>query len=102
MRDTITKHIFTFYLPMTGASLVIQLFIAGLIIRMNWDVIQFMVWSDDENREFFNRHQRDGEIEMGLVLDMEDQTKMGLMASEYELPRMMSEEFSVSIEEPRE
>jgi hypothetical protein len=102
MRDTISKHIFTFYLPMTGASLVIQLFIAGIIIRMNWEVIQFTVWSDDENREFFNRHQRDEEIKMGLVLDMEDQTKMGLMASEYELPRMTSEEFSVSIEEPRQ
>ena len=87
---------------MTGASLVIQLFIAGLIIRMNWEVIQFTVWSDDENREFFNRHQGDGEIEMGLVLDIEDQTKMGLMASEYELPRMTSEEFSVSREEPRQ
>jgi hypothetical protein len=70
MRDTISKHIFTFYLPMTGASLVIQLFIAGFIIRMNWEVIQFAVWSDDENREFFNRHRRDEEIEMGLVLDM--------------------------------
>lgn len=87
---------------MTGASLVIQLFIAGFIIRMNWEVIQFTVWSDDENREFFNRHRRDEEIEMGLVLDMEDQSKMGLMASEYELPRMASEEFSLSIEEPRQ
>lgn len=102
MRDTISKHIFTFYLPMTGASLVIQLFIAGFIIRMNWKVIQFTVWSDDENREFFNRHRRDEEIEMGLVLDMEDQSKMGLMASEYELPRMASEEFNLSIEEPRQ
>jgi hypothetical protein len=102
MRDTISKHIFTFYLPMTGASLVVQLFIAGFIIWMNWEVIQFAVWSDDENREFFNRHRRDEEIEMGLVLDMEDQTEMGLMASEHELPRMTSGEFSVSIEEPRQ
>ena len=50
----------------------------------------------------FNRHQGDEEIEMRLVLEMEDQTKMGLMASEYELPRMTSEEFSVSIAEPRQ
>ncbi len=75
---------------MTGASLFIQLIIAGFIIWMNWEVIKFAVWSDDENREFFNRHRRDEEIEMGP------------MASEHELPRMTSEEFSVSIEEPRQ
>ncbi len=87
---------------MTGASLVIQLFIAGFIIRMNWEVIQFAVWSDDENREFLERHRRDEERETGLILVMEDQTKMGLMASDYELPRMTSEESSFSIEEPRQ
>jgi hypothetical protein len=42
MKDTIQRHIFTFYLLMTAASLVTQLLIAGFIIGMNWEVIQFM------------------------------------------------------------
>jgi hypothetical protein len=100
MRDTIQKHIFTFYLPITAASLVIQLLIAGYIIRMNWEVIQFTVWSDDENRDFFDRRRRDEEeIEMSSISDQEDHLKVGLMVNEHELPRMTSEEWSVSFEE---
>jgi hypothetical protein len=74
MKDTIQQHIFTFYLPMTAASLVTQLLIAGFIIGMNWEVIQFTVWSDEENRDFIDR-QRNEEIEMGSVSGQEDQVE---------------------------
>jgi hypothetical protein len=101
MRTTIQNHIFTFYLPITAASLVIQLCIAGLVIWINWEVIEFTVWSDKENREFFERHR--GEeviIEMVPVESQEEeQPKVGLMVSERELPGVESEEWSVSFED---
>jgi hypothetical protein len=68
---------------MTAASLVTRLLIAGFIIGMNWEVIQFTFWSDEENRNFFSRHQRDEGIEMGFVSGQEDQSRMGLLASEH-------------------
>jgi hypothetical protein len=101
MRDTIQKNIFKFYLPMTAASLVTQLSIAGLIIWINWDVTRFTTWSDDENRGFFDRRRRVEGIEMGRVPYHEDQSKRGLLASEQGLPAVASEEWTVSFEEDR-
>jgi len=96
MRETIENHIFTFYLPITAGSLVTQLFIAGLIIWINWEVIEFTVWSDEENREYFERHRKQEAIEMvPLSVSRQDQLKVGLVASERELPSLESEEGSV-------
>jgi hypothetical protein len=61
MKETIEAHIFSFYLPITGVSLIIQLSIASLIIWMNWEVKQFTIWSDTENREFIEQSRRNGE-----------------------------------------
>jgi hypothetical protein len=58
MKDTIERNIFRFYLPITAASLVIQLLLAGVLIGMNWDVIKFTAWSDDENRALLDRNPR--------------------------------------------
>ena len=59
------------------------------------------MWSDKENREFFERHQ--GEevmvVEMVPVESQEEQLKVGLMVSERELPGVESEEWSVSFED---
>jgi hypothetical protein len=69
---------------------------------MHWEVIQFTVWSDDENRDFLYRRRRnEEEMEMGPVSDQEDQLKVGLIPNEHELPRMTSEEWSLSFEEQR-
>ena len=99
MRTTIQNHIFTFYLPITAGSLLTQLLIAGLIIWINWEVIEFTVWSDEENREFFERHRREEVIEMGPMSRQEDQLKVGLVVSERELPSVESEEWSVSFQD---
>jgi hypothetical protein len=58
MKETIEQHIFTFYLPMTALSLLIQLLLAGSIIWINWEVMHFTIWSDDENRSFLKRESR--------------------------------------------
>ncbi|KAN0092402.1 hypothetical protein V8E51_018249 [Hyaloscypha variabilis] len=101
MRTTIQNHIFTFYLPITAASLVIQLCIAGLVIWINWEVIEFTIWSDKENREFFERHRGEEAmvVEMVPMASQEEQLKVGLMVSERELPGVESEEWSVSFED---
>ena len=57
MKQTIESHIFTFYLPITGASLFIQLSLAGFIIWLNWEVIEFTVWNDKANCNYI----KDGE-----------------------------------------
>jgi hypothetical protein len=101
MRDTIQKNIFRFYLPMTAASLVTQLLIAAFVIWINWEVIRFTTWSDDENRVFFDRRQRTEEMEMGHISGQEDPSERGLLASERGLPTMASEEWTVSFEEDR-
>jgi hypothetical protein len=101
MRDTIQKNIFKFYLPMTAASLVTQLLIAAFVIWINWEVIRFTTWSDDENRVFFVRHQRTEEMEMGHISDQEDPSERGLLAIERGLPTMASEEWTVSFGEDR-
>jgi hypothetical protein len=89
MRVAIQRKIFRFYLPMTAASFVIQLAIAGFIIQSNWEVIQFTTWSDDENRGFFNKRRRSGEVEMGIMppaSDQGDQSKKGALVSVREVP----------------
>ncbi|PMD52351.1 uncharacterized protein K444DRAFT_620005 [Hyaloscypha bicolor E] len=101
MRDTIQKNIFKFYLPMTAASLVTQLLIAAFVIWINWEVVRFTTWSDDENRVFFDRHRRIEEMEMAHISDQEDPSERGLLASERGLPTMASEEWTVSFEEDR-
>jgi hypothetical protein len=57
MRDVIEEHIFSFYLPMVGVALAIQLIIAGIIIRMTKDTMDFTAWSDDESRAFYNKRK---------------------------------------------
>lgn len=95
MKKTIEAHIFTFYLPMTGVSLFIQLSLAGYIIWLNWEVMAFTIWSDQENREYFDRnignHRETDE--------MRDQRDTLLTQNEaYELPQLQSHRFSVSLD----
>jgi hypothetical protein len=102
MKTTIQKHIFSFYLPMTAASLVIQLLIAALIIWMFWDVMQFTIWTDEENRKFFEKRRKNagtgvnpatneqGEIELGDVTNEEGQSKGDLAVNERELTTVAS------------
>ena len=49
---------------MTAVSLLIQFSLAGFIIQMNWEVLKFTVWSNDENRAFIERQQGSEEREM--------------------------------------
>ncbi len=64
---------------MTAASLVIQLLLAATIIWMNWDVIDFTTWSDDENRALFAEalaSEYDG-MEMIQIVDQSSQALLG-------------------------
>jgi len=107
MMGTIEKHIFTFYLPMTAISLVIQLVIAGSVIWINWEVMRFTVWSDKENREFLNQHQKVdvfGEViiatrEETESREEEELLKRGFISSTRELPRGPYGERRLSVEE---
>lgn len=64
MKKTIKQHIFTFYLPMTAISLLIQLSVAAFIIWLNWQVMEFTIWSDDEHRKFVEGSRGVRHVEM--------------------------------------
>lgn len=55
MKDTEENNIFILYLPMVIVALLIQLSLAGLILRLNKDILDCTVWSDEENRAFWER-----------------------------------------------
>ena len=101
MKSTIQQHIFTFYLPMTAASLVSQLLIAAYIIWMYWDVMRFTIWSDEENREFFEQQGKIELVQMGPVRVDEDHLKEGVVVSVRAQPSRTSEEGSVFFDEER-
>lgn len=54
MKDVEEGDIFSFYLPMVVIALGIQLLLATFILWLNKDTLAFTIWSDSENRSFFN------------------------------------------------
>jgi hypothetical protein len=53
MKDTEENDIFIFYLPMVIVALLIQLLLAGLILRPNKGILGCTVWSDEDNRSLW-------------------------------------------------
>ncbi|MCJ1436891.1 hypothetical protein MMC27_006273 [Xylographa pallens] len=45
--------IFRLYLPIVIVALAVQLLLAGIILRLNKDILKCLVWSDGENRTFW-------------------------------------------------
>jgi hypothetical protein len=63
MKDIEENDIFIFYLPMVIAALLIQLLLAGLILRPYKDILKCTVWSDNENRSFREGTRQEHAIE---------------------------------------
>ena len=55
MRDIEEADIFSLYLPIVIVALAMQLLLAGIILRLNRDILKCLVWSDAENRAFWER-----------------------------------------------
>ncbi|MCJ1384308.1 hypothetical protein MMC17_007424 [Xylographa soralifera] len=55
MKDIEEDDIFSLYLPVVIAALLVQLLLAGIILRLNRDILRCTVWSDAENRAFWER-----------------------------------------------
>jgi hypothetical protein len=115
MKQTIEQNIFKFYLPITGVSLFIQLSLAGFIIWMNWEVISFTVWNDEENRRCIERGQmeeatplmgsqqgiqREGANDEIELSNMTDQSGAVLMGNRHGLPAMTTEGWNVPFGDP--
>ena len=61
MKDIEENDIFIFYLPMVIAALLIQLVLAWLILRPYKDILECTVWSDKENRSFWESTRKQWE-----------------------------------------
>jgi hypothetical protein len=58
MKDIEENDIFIFYLPMVIAALLIQLFLAALILLPSKDILECIVWKGEESRNFWERNRR--------------------------------------------
>jgi hypothetical protein len=58
MKDIEENDIFIFYLPMVIAALLIQLFLAALILLPSKDILECIVWKGEESRNFWERNCR--------------------------------------------